>query len=347
MYGNNPQFRDESIKPCELEEVSFFRYRKPPAYKLTEFIQFKLSDGSMVYLHDSVSKNQLISRINLHISDMRHIDDYAERNRIIRDAMKGREEPIILRMVKSGEDKWHCYAVVTPAFTEVRHSEVWRIVEEGLQIAGIHVIRTEDFQTPRRVWKTYIFEEQAVKKLGDVVRAGIRVCNSVKATSSICIYAFWERLVCSNGMTASKGHWHPATTHKGEKENIIESVRLTLKDAIDEAFGIEKLIEQAIQVKLSDVEAVRLLKFVAYRKNLSQRATKLISQRLSIDKGNLWQFINSITYIASHNGDKMSQPVILSLEQTAHGLLREKEDAIRRMIADADKKELAVQEAVS
>jgi phage gpG-like protein len=338
------EFVDLKVSPSvDLKNAQFFRYRKSGygrTGKLVEYIQIEHNDGKRIYLFDVVSKNQFVSRLGLKISEIRGIYDYNERNQVLNTALNGRAEPVLMRLVKSN-GYWNCYAVVTEKFTEVKYSELYRIVENELNRMAINVVETSEFRTPRRVWKTYVFEKRAVNKVGEVIQAGLRVVNSIKGTSSICFYPYWLRLVCTNGMTSSKGIWKQATTHKGQKADIMESVHQTLKESIDEAFGIEKLIEQALQVKLSDTEAMRLLKFVAYRKNLSQRATRLIQQRLSVDKGNMWNFVNAITYVSSHNADKMGQPVILSLEQTAHGLLREKEDSIRRMIADADKLELA------
>jgi hypothetical protein len=344
------EFVDLKVSPsADIKSSQFFRFRESGygrTGRLVEYITIEHNDGKIIKLYDSTSKNQWISRLGLKISELRGIYDYHERNQVLESALRSRSEPVLLRLVKSN-GSWNCYAVVTDEFINIYHSELFKMVSQEVSSMGIIIKETEDIRTPARLWRRFIFEKRAVNRIGETIEAVLMVCNSVKGTSSIQAKAYWKRLVCMNGMTSSKSYWSKKTLHRGSKEDVLESVRLTLKDAIDEAFGIEKLIEQALQVKLSDTEALRLLKFVAYRKNLSQRATKLISQRLSIDKGNLWQFINSITYIASHNGDKMSQPVILSLEQTAHGLLREKEDAIRRMIADADKKELAVQEAVS
>jgi len=346
------EFVDLKVNPSvDLKNAQFFRYRKSGygrTGKLVEYIQIEHQDGKKIYLFDVVSKHQFISRLGLKISEIRGIYDYNERNHVLNTALNGRTEPVLMRLVKSN-GYWNCYAVVTEKFTEVRYSELYKMVEKELNRMAINVVETSEFRTPRRVWKTYIFEKRAVNKVGEVIQAGLRVANSIKGTSSIIFFPYWKRLVCTNGMTSSKGIWKPATTHVGEKIDILKSVQQTLMESIDEAFGIEKLIEQALQVKISDTDAVRLLKFVAYRKNLSQRATKLIQQRLSIDKGNLWQVVNSMTFVSSHNADKMSPSVVLSIEQIAHGLLRESEDSIRKMIADADKKELVVQnqEAVS
>jgi len=312
------EFKDIKISPAELQEVQFYRYRKSGYGRLLEYIRLVLPNGEEAQIHDITSKNQFVSRMGLKISELRRIWDYNERNDALSSACKGRSEPVILRSVKDN-GTWFAYAVVTEKFTEIKHIEVWRIVEEELSKKNLNIKEITEFRTNRRVWKTFVLESLAGSKIGDTVRIGLRVCNSIKGTSSVIVYPFWERLVCANGMTSSKGIWKPATTHTGKKLDIVASVRTTLQEALDQAFGIEKLMVQAMKIKIDNVAKLKVLKIVAFRKGLSQTAQYYMSYQLDKEPNTLWGFVNAMTYVSSHQ--KFSDNVKVRIEQIAHSFL--------------------------
>jgi len=331
LHREGQEFKDFRISPSDVREVQFFRYRKRGfSNKLIEYIRLVLPSGEEAQLHDITSKNQFVSRLGLKISDLRKIYDYNERNALLGNACKGRTEPVIFRAVRNN-GVWFAYAVVTDRFTEVRHVEVWKIVESEIQKQGLVVQSISELRTPKRFWKTYLFESQIGRKVGDVIQVGLRVCNSVKGTSSVIIYPYWIRLACTNGMTSSQGVWKPATTHVGEKHDILQSVKFTLKEALEQAFGYEKLMAQAVDIKLDNATRLRLLKAVVWRKNFSQAAFHSIKLQLEQEHStSLWSFVNAITYTATHevNGAQTS----ITMQQTAHSLLRGGHQSVDELI---------------
>lgn len=339
-HADGQQFRDFRISPSEIQRVNFWRYRKRGyGGKIIEYIQLALPNGEEAQLHDTTSKNQFVSRLGLKISELRRMcqdyynreTSYVERNALILNACLKRTEPVIFRAVKN-DGTWFVYAVVTDKFTEIRHIEVWKIVESEIQTAGLTVESTSDFRTPKRVWKTYTFQSQIGKKVGDIIQVGLRVANSVKGTSSIIFYPFWKRLVCSNGMTSSQGVWKPATTHVGEKLDILQSVRQTLKEALEQAFGYEELMARALQIKIDEQTKFRLLEVVAKRKNFSQNAQYYIRAQLEKEHNtNLWNFVNAITYTATHNTS--GTQVSLHLQQIAHSILKGGQEGVEELLA--------------
>ena len=323
-------FRDFKVSPSELQDVQFYRFRKRGYGKLIEYIRLVLPSGEEVFLHDVTSKNQFVSRLGLKISEVRSVRDYNERNNLILDACRKRVEPVVIRSVNS-DGRWFGYAVVTEKFTEVKHYELWRLVENELAEQGISVLETSEFRTNRRVWKTYIFENQVGRNVGDIVQVGLRVCNSIKGTSSIIFYPFWKRLVCSNGMTSSKGIWRPATIHRGNKIDILASVRNTLREALEQAIGFETLMLKAIQIKLSPDEKLRVVEAIAKRKRLSQYVHYYITEYAKREQNNLWGVANAITYVATHKVDAVSTKI--ALEQIAHSLLRGGQKQLKELLA--------------
>lgn len=326
----NPEFKDELVVPSEIKQVNYFRKREAGVGRMIDYIRLVLPNDETVFLHDVVSKNQLVTRAGEKISELRAIRDYEVRNQILSDALKKRGEPLIFRLTKSN-GFWHCYAVVTKKFVEVTHVELYRMVEQELQTRGLTWVDTSEFRTSKRVWKTYIFEKQVGQKVGDTVQCGIRIANSCKATSSIIFYPFWMRLACTNGMTSSKGVWKPATVHKGNKLDILGSVKQTLEEALNQAFGFERLIVEARKVTIERDQMNLLVREISVKKGFAEYVQRYIGYRVEKEDKTLWGLVNAMTYVSSHEvKPEMSK---LKIEQTAHSLLRGGEKMVRELLA--------------
>lgn len=342
MQETQKEFKDFTVSPSELQDVQFFRYRKGHG-RLLEYIVFKLPNGDEAQIHDVTGKNQFVSRMGLKISELRRIWDYTERNQKLGLACVHRSDPIVIRAVREN-GTWFAYAVVTEKFTEVKHYEVWKIVEEELEKKAMAIDEIHEFRTNRRVWKTYLLESRRGEKVGDIVQIGLRVCNSIKGTSSVIIYPFWKRLSCMNGMTSSEGVWKPATTHTGEKMDILASVRTTLQEALDQAFGIEQLMAHAMKVKIEQDKKVQLLEMVAFRKSFSQTAKYYMKIQINREHNTLWGFVNALTYVSSHQ--KFSENVKLRIEQVAHSLLRGGDKLVEEYLNPTDPVEQSILKGV-
>jgi hypothetical protein len=330
MDNQGQEFADIKVSPSELRDMQFFRFRRAGIGRLVEYIRAVTPDGREVLLLDNVSKNQLVSRIGGKISELRRIYDYNERNQLLQQLAVGRSEPVILRLVRS-ENHWHCYAVVTDKFTEVRHSELYAIVEDELHERGLAWTVGGELRTDRRVWRTYMFERNVGQKVGDIIQVGLRVCNSVKATSSVIFYPFWKRLVCLNGMTSSRGVWKPATTHVGEKSDILQSVKGTLTEALNQAFGFEQLVERAMSIKLEDKQIDLLVREVSVRRGFADYVQRSIRYRVQKEDKTLWGLVNAFTYVSSH--EVKPEQSKLTIEQSAHSLLYGGEQMVRELLA--------------
>jgi hypothetical protein len=324
-----PEFADIEVSPSQLRDAKFIRTRGfNTNYKMVEYFSVVLPDGREVRLYDTVSKTQLVSRAGGKISELRRIYQWDERDTAFRSLLAQRSEPVILRLARHN-GTWTCYAVVTSKFTEVRHSELYRIVESELTSRGMTWQEVTEFKTNRRVWRTYLFQRNVGVKVGDIVQVGMRVANSVKATSSIIFYPFWKRLVCSNGMTSSKGVWKPATTHTGLKVDILQSVKDTLTEALEQAFGFERLVERAMSIRLEDKQIDVLIREVSSRRGFADYVQRSIRYRMQSENKTLWGLANSFTWVSSH--DKLPDQSKLVVEQSAHWLLAGGEETVREL----------------
>ena len=330
MDNQGQEFADIKVSPSELRDMQFFRFRKAGVGRLVEYIRAVTPDGREVLLLDNVSKNQMVSRIGGKISELRRIYDYNQRNQLLQQLAVGRSEPVILRLVRS-DGRWVCYAVVTDKFTEVKHAELYAIVEDELHERGLAWTDVQDLRTDRRVWRTYMFERNVGQKVGDIIQVGLRVCNSVKATSSVIFYPFWKRLVCLNGMTSSRGVWKPATTHVGEKADILQSVKGTLTEALNQAFGFEHLVERAMSIKLEDKQIDLLVREVSVRRGFADYVQRSIRYRVQKEDKTLWGLVNAFTYVSSH--EVKPEQSKLTIEQSAHSLLAGGEQMVRELLA--------------
>lgn len=327
--NQTPEFRDALIVPSEIRSVNFYHHRKVGLGQIVDYIQLVMPSGDTVFLHDVTSKNQLVSRAGLKISELRATRDYNARNQLLFDALKQRNEPLLFRLTRSN-GYWHCYAVTTEHFTEVTHAELYQLVENELVSRGLQWVSTESLRTERRVWKTYLFEKKVGAKVGDIIQCGVRVANSCKATSSVIFYGFWKRLVCSNGMTASKGCWNPATTHRGEKSDILSSVRSTLDEVLEQVFGFEQLVERAMSIRLEDKQIDVAIREISGRRGFADYVQRAIRFRMQSENKTLWGLVNSFTYVSSHQSGMPEQSKLV-VEQSAHWILSGGEEAVREL----------------
>jgi len=327
------EFADIEVSPSQLADVHFVRKRGQGG-RLVEYISAKAPDSRMVYFFDGVSKTQLVSRVGGKISELRRIYDYQKRDRVFTGLVTQRPEPVILRLVRSN-GYWHCYAVVTARFTEVGHAELYKMVENEFVARGLAWTGIEEFRTNRRVWRTYLFEKNIGAQVGgvqvgDIIQCGLRIANSCKATSSIIFYPFWKRLVCSNGLTSSKGIWKPATTHVGLKVDILQSVKQTLDEALNQAFGFDKLMQQAREIRLQTSEMELLVREVSVKRGFAEYVQRSIRYRLDKEDKTLWGLVNAFTYVSSH--DVKPDQSKLVIEQAAHFLLKGGEKLVREIL---------------
>lgn len=323
MMSVNPsqsrEFVDVKISPSELSDVQFFRYRKRGVGKLVEYIQVRLPDNRLVMLFDNVSKSQFISKLGGKVSEIRSIYDYNERNAMLSELAKARDEPIIMRLVKGSGSDWHCYAVVTEQFTEVKHVELYQIVENRLKELGYEITSRTEMRTSLRVWRTYMLNSNLDNIPGDIINIGIRVANSVKGTSSIIIYPCWVRLACSNGMTSSEGFWKQASVHKGNKSLILDSVVENLDEALSASFGIMNYVKLSRKIMLSRPEQIALINEISSRWGFPAYIRQSFISRSTREPSNLWGLVNALTYVSSHDDVPVNSK--LTIEQAAHSLL--------------------------
>jgi hypothetical protein len=143
-------------------------------------------------------------------------------------------------------------------------------------------------------------------------------------------------------MTSSRGIWKPATTHVGEKTDILQSVKLTLTEALNQAFGFETLIERAQRIILKDEEISLLVREVSGRRGFAQYVQREIRYRVQREDKTLWGVVNAMTYVSSHSVKPEQSK--LAIEQSAHSLLAGGEPMVRELLAP--KLSVPVQEAV-
>jgi len=330
MSGQNPEFAEVSLKLSELKDLNYFRYRKVGIGKLLDYIRAIVPDGRTVFFYDTTSKNQLVSRLGLRISELRRIDAYHERNRILAEAVSASTTTAILKMTK-GSVGWNVYAVVSNLFVNVYHAEIFKFVEKELSSLGLGVKEMTEFRTSQRLWRRFIFEMNAVSKIGEVIEAGIMVCNSLKGTSSIQVRSYWKRLSCENGMTSSKYYSASRVIHRGDRLKIMESVRQNIKSAVDEAYNVSVLVDKSRRVSVSHSEMSLIIRLISSKRGFAEYVQRSMLSRVMQEEANLWGLSNILTYVGSHEDVPFQSK--LAIEQSAHSLLAGGEPMVRELLS--------------
>jgi len=299
---------DLELKPDEIRDVKFYRRRKNG--RIREFIVLETADAP-IYL-EKTAKTQFIKLLGLKLATIRENLDRA--NELLFDAIKRRQEPLIFRCTE-GEKMMLAFAVVSPKYVVVRHGEIFQIVEDELKSMGYRVRSLGLLRTSRRVWKTYLLENLIIgENIGEPVAGGVRVANSVKGTSAVILYGFWQILVCDNGLMTNQGVW-TRTIHLGSRDRIIAAIRANVVEVIRKLSGLEFYIERAKSIRITENDVNDVFETLG----LSMRIRKMIRDRLDREDYTLWGLCQAFTWVASH--ERVSPDTQIRLEKYAYRLL--------------------------
>jgi len=231
----------------ELSEgmtISMFRYYRDGQKKYTKVAT---KDGKSFYCSRS-AESQLYHLLGLSVRGLEEMS-WEERNAVIAGKLAERlssKKPIILRVINN-----HIWAVVTEVHVLLRHSEVWNVVEEALTEKFGTYQKKKPMRTNEGLYTKYL-----LPKLwkSDKLFAGLIVYNSVKGLGSLRIGAYYEIIACSNGLISSEYKEIYSRTHRGNKDEILDSLRSGLDlflntfkpidmSNIDEHININEVVE--------------------------------------------------------------------------------------------------------
>ncbi len=184
---------------------------------------------------------------------------------------------------------------------------------------------------PERLY-LYIYPEDwersvGDRNVGDVVKFGIRVTNSLDGNTSLGAHIVGFRLVCSNGMMVQdlvKGSYHKHTT-----EGSIELFENELENLLE--FGIDEVVERYEKSK----EYVSEPKVVLERLKVPDKLKSVIIEEME-DKESLFDIYNTMTNKLSHGFIEDKDGNLKDSEQYSESYLERLHRQATRILLMAD-----------
>lgn len=113
-------------------------------------------------------------------------------------------------------------ATVSSSYPIIKHSDIVKRVEDGMdkyfKDASIKTILSKDGSVMQRMY-TLPSVNAEIKK-GDIIAPVIRIVNSYDGSTAVSFFVDAIRLVCTNGMTATKQFMSMQYKHFGNKFNV-------------------------------------------------------------------------------------------------------------------------------
>lgn len=217
------RFRDFELKPeMRVRMFDYTREGKRVRYSSLE------TDDEILYF-SKTAESQFYHLLGLSVKALESQPYWQERDRLIEEKKNERAvsgTPIILRVV--GKRIW---SVVTEIHVLVRHTEVWNVVEEVLKARYGTFLKRDPLRVSGGLYTKYLLPK--LWQDDTKMCAGLTVFNSASGQGSLRIGAYYEIIVCSNGLIAPEYNEVYSRVHKGNKDAILTSLRSRLEQFLD------------------------------------------------------------------------------------------------------------------
>jgi len=143
---------------------------------------------------------------------------------ISKDIMVGNfkipDRKAIFRVSDSGEEVY--LSTVSNSYPIIKHSDIVAKIEEGMGLAHKNIsIKTILSKDGAQMQRIYTLSDYSVEiRPGDEVSPSIRIVNSYDGSTSIGFYIDAIRLICMNGMIATKQFMSMSYRHFGNRFNL-------------------------------------------------------------------------------------------------------------------------------
>jgi len=169
--------------------------------------------------------------------------------------------------------------------------------EEGGLIQNIHV-----FKNGARLFADFLSPDKHAVRVGDEVRVGVRVINSLDGSHRLSVVGLIHRLACTNGMVSA------SILERWSKKHLTgafdpETFATTVVEAIAEVAGVIPRLKRMteIPVVLERFEEMMVWMGMAERYRKVAREVWAVPEITTLeDRGNLWHVWNIFTYLATH-----------------------------------------------
>lgn len=198
-------------------------------------------------------------------------------------------------------------AFVSTRYTLFPNEEALRIATEASAALGFTLQDRFDTRNGNLMYATFLSEKFTTEvKVGDVVKVGFTVRNSIDASSGFGLDAYTYRLKCTNGLItrAQSAELNASAKHIGDIEKFMARVVSTLNDFTNRLGLITDTYRQWADELMEEKYAQELAK---------RLPAKYLPKYVKVERGThkvtmegrptIWEFYNDVTDPIWHNAD--------------------------------------------
>jgi len=294
--------------------------RKPVAIDLRKLREaqhdYKLSQTVKVEVEDELVDTEREATVDMNILKRKRNGELSSMmNQYLR---KQGRDPII--GIFKGKDR----------YTLIEHSEVIEAVRE---VVGRDKVMGNYYCTPAKLYLYYFPDKwekdfESSTTLGDVIKFGYRITNSLDGSLGLSGHLVAHRLVCSNGMLAED--FIESSFHKHTKNTEMEQFEEELEDLIgeDADLSFEEVLEKYEEASELEAETEVVLEQVNIPESLEEVVVSECRER-----DTLWNIYDEMTRAITHgyreNSDGVKVKAADYSEQTLENLHKQANKVIK------------------
>lgn len=244
--------------------------------------------------------------------------------------------------------KQNVIGIVSEKFASISSGEVDQTVRETITSMGVSDfdVRSEGGLTSSM---DYTFDStKEVESVGDVVRGGIHVRNSVFGASALRVNTFYVILACSNGMKIRETERTFNQIHMGSEEEIREALVEEVEEQIESIWNETDLIDTLGSIEIEVEDQIEFIETLAENRTITKQAAGVMIAHIVEGAGqdvsdfesdaldlpsevsnngwntgreNAWGLINAFTGYTTHS-ELSSESTINQLERVYNRILQ-------------------------
>lgn len=247
---------------------------------------------------------------------------------------------------KYNKDSGRIIGVVSNKFMSIASGEVEQLVRETITSMGVSEFDVE--KDPGLVTRMdFVFTdddgENELTEVGDTLRGGIHVRNSVFGASALTLGRYYVVLACSNGMKVRNTEESFNQIHMGDMEEVRQAIVEETERQIEHLWDETELISNVATIDFEIHDQAEFLWKLAKDRKITKRAAKAMIEEIQKDESDwntgredVWGLINAFTGYVEHS-DKPSDSSLRKLERVYQDLIEmEERDDVEALVSDVD-----------
>lgn len=221
--------------------------------------------------------SQLLKFTDLRKKDLKdeENDVLPDAGEIVVDGLSDRE----LRFKRSHETK-SVLAVVSSKYVSIPSEEVEQIVRETITSMGISEFEFDTVRTGSVVEMEFRFlNEDATMDVGDTLKAGLFIRNSVFGASSLRVNQYYNVLACSNGMIVRNMDSF-RKVHMGDFQKLRELLVERVETAVETIWEEVEFIDNIASIEFPIEDQIDLIDSLAENRRITKKAATNVAAKI-------------------------------------------------------------------